>query len=168
MFASLVGAGAGQYMESFLPDHLAAAEPGYCLVLFQTAAAALQDVAGTHAAEAQDARAAQEDRRRQSTAATEKAEAEANMAEADATSAMAHEMAPANYVGAFQSIRGAVWREAGATDGAWADMPFDATRGHKPAATTTAAGDAQASAAALVANLVLDSGLGLQDFRHVT
>ena len=51
-------------MEAFLPDHLASAEPGYCLVLFQTAVAALQEVASTHAEDAKSARMAQEALRR--------------------------------------------------------------------------------------------------------
>jgi hypothetical protein len=175
-------------MEAFLPDHLASAEPGYCLVLFQTAVAALQEVASTHAEDAKSARMAQEALRR-SQAADEQIAAvervhrlkmipEGDDKEEGDDGAISETHYAAARARAFDGIRGAVWRETGELEGAWAESPFTSHEGAgkgangqgelaggAPSSCHAGEVDQATSSAALVASLISDSGLGLQDMQ---
>jgi len=187
---------AGQYMEAFLPDHLASAEPGYCLVLFQTAVAALQEVASTHAEDVKSARMAQEALRRSQAADKEIAAVERahclhmegdGHEGGDDDDAISKAQGPATRP-AFEGLRGAVWRETGELEGAWAESPFTSLEeqgdregepdkegrnkeqlsvGESSSQSTGRSAHASTSSA-LVASLICDSGLGLQDFQQPT
>lgn len=180
-------------MEAFLPDHLASAEPGYCLVLFQTAVAALQEVASTHAEDAKSARMAQEALRRsqaadEESAAVERAhrfhmEGDGNAGgDGDSAISGAHGSAAKT---AFEGIRGAVWRENGELEGAWAESPFASLEEEEgetnreglnekklsdggASSQSTGRPTHASTSSALVASLICDSGLGLQDFQQPT